>query len=286
MPINSLDHLMRKTTDGSVHSADWMLTTNIAFATGRWQDMSRTAVYPSPNLYPATNGALTWVDCNSSSDFSIPSGPDTPAGSGMTKHCIFGSAVSSSSSGIPGAFVLVDLQGYWPGISTNTTSPQTLSGTPTLRYNNGEGLRMYTVVTTTTGAGVPNISMSYTNQSGTAGRSLGQTIGTAASSPVGSIYNSVHQPFIPLAGGDTGVQNVASVTMSFATAGAIALCLAKPLLTIPLVTLSNIVERDFVNQLTSLPRIMNGACLTWLYYPGATTAINSNFYGSLEFVWG
>jgi hypothetical protein len=62
--------------------------------------------------------------------------------------------------------------------------------------------------------------------------------------------------------------------------------LAKPLITIPIVTISTVVERDFVNQLTTLPRVYNGACLTWLYYSGAAAAINSNFYGSLEMVWG
>jgi hypothetical protein len=284
MPINSLDHLMRKTTDGSLFSADWMLTTNIAFAAGRWQDMSRNGIYPSPNLYPGTS--LTWVDCNSSTAFAIPAGPDTVAGSGMTKHCIFGSAATAVTTGVPGMFVLVDLQGYWPGISTNTTSPQSLSGTPSLRYTNGEGLKLYPVVTTTTSTGTPNISISYTNQAGTSGRALGQTVTSVASSPIGSLYANLWAPFLPLAGGDTGVQNVASVTMSAATTGAIALCLAKPILTVPVATVSNMVERDFVNQFTSLPRIMNNACLTWLFYPGAATVINSNFYGSLEFVWG
>lgn len=288
MPINSLDHLMKKTTDGSLYSTDWMLTNNIAFTAGRWQDMSRAGVYPSPNLYPATNGSLTWVNCNSSTSFAIPAGANTIAGSGATKHLIFASATTASATGVPGALMLVDLQGYWPGISTAVTTQQNLSGTPTLRYTNGEGLKLYTVTTATTSAGTPNLSLSYTNQAGTTGRSLSQTTTLSATSPIGSIYNGTNQPFLPLSGGDTGVQNVASVTLS-TTAGAsasFALCLARPIVTIPLVTISNIVEKDLVNQFTSLPRIMNDACLTWLYLPGATTAINSNFYGSLEFVWG
>jgi hypothetical protein len=41
-----------------------------------------------------------------------------------------------------------------------------------------------------------------------------------------------------------------------------------------------------LNQLPSLPRVMDGACLTWLYFAGAATAANSNFYGSVEFGWG
>jgi len=69
-------------------------------------------------------------------------------------------------------------------------------------------------------------------------------------------------------------------------AGTAALVLAKPIMTIPLMALSIASERDFVNSLPSLPEIKDGACLTWLYFSGAATAANSNFYGSLEMGWG
>ena len=295
MTINSLDHLMRKTTDGSIHSVDWQFTTNRACVAGRWNCAGALNTAPGAvNTYPATNGALTWVDCNSSSEIAIPAGPSIDEASGFTRHLIYGSAMTAVSTGVPGILMLVDLQGYWPGISTNTLSEQVLSGTPTLRYPNGEGLKLYPVVTTVTSAGTPNIGLSYTNQAGTSGRTLSQTTLTAiASAAVGTLYHSQASaasgagPFLPLQNGDTGVQNVYSVTFGTATAtGAIALCLAKPLITIPLVTISNTVERDFVNQLPSLPRIYNNSCLVWLHYSHAATAINSNFYGSLETVWG
>lgn len=68
-------------------------------------------------------------------------------------------------------------------------------------------------------------------------------------------------------------------------AGTAALVLAKPLLTIPLTTAAVASERDFLNQLPSLPEIKDGACLTWLYFAGAATAASTNFYGSLELGW-
>jgi phage tail sheath gpL-like len=113
-----------------------------------------------------------------------------------------------------------------------------------------------------------------------------------ASAIVGHISHSGtaannYGPFLPLASGDTGVSNVASVTMSAAnTAGVMALCLAKPLLTLPLTTVSVAAERDLLNQLPSLPRVMDGACLTWLYFAGAATGASTNFYGAVEFGWG
>lgn len=56
-------------------------------------------------------------------------------------------AWSTAATGVPGTLMLVDLQGYWPGISNNTTSAQTLVGTPSLRYANGAGCRLYWVQT-------------------------------------------------------------------------------------------------------------------------------------------
>jgi hypothetical protein len=94
-------------------------------------------------------------------------------------------------------------------------------------------------------------------------------------------------PFLPLANGDTGIQNVASIQFSAAMgAGVGALCLARPILSIPLVVAGVATERDTLNQLPSLPKIPDGACLAWMYYAGAATAANTNFYGSLEYVWG
>lgn len=294
MPINSLDHLMRKTTDGSITGIDWQFTTSRACLANRWNDASAINTAPGPvNTYPATNGALTWVDCNASSEFALPLGETVDEAGGFTRHIIYGGALSASAAAVPGVLMLVDLQGYWPSISTNTTSPQSLSGTPTLRYPNGDGLKLYPVVVTNTSTGVPAISVSYTNQAGTSGRSLSHALTAGASSPVGLLYHYAPSgtafgagPFLPLQNGDTGVQNVASITMSAATAGTIALCLAKPLITIPIVQISTIVERDFVNQFTTLARVYNNACLTWLYYTGAAAGINSNVYGSLEMVWG
>lgn len=92
---------------------------------------------------------------------------------------------------------------------------------------------------------------------------------------------------MPLASGDYGVRSVQTLTLSAASlAGTAALVLAKPLLEIPLTTASVMTERDLLNQLPSLPKIDDGACLTWLYMAGAATAASTSFYGHTEQVWG
>jgi hypothetical protein len=141
------------------------------------------------------------------------------------------------------------------------------------------------------GATAQNISLSYSNTTPTSGRALPVTVAMTASAIVGHISHSGsasnnYGPFLPLASGDTGVSTVATVTFSAANTGTGALCLARPLLTLPLTTASVAAERDLLNQLPSLPRVMDGACLTWLYFAGAATAAATNFYGAVEVGWG
>jgi hypothetical protein len=290
MSINSLDGLMNRTTNGFTYSTDWQFTTSsTAAVAGRWVDTLRFA---NTFQYPNTSGNLAWVQCNSSSSIAIPSGPNVNQNS-ESKHVFFASAMSAVTTGVPGYLMLVDLQGYWANINGTTTSTQNLTGTPVPRYTNGEGCFLYAVTVTATGTGTPSYTISYTNSSGTPARTLPITVTAAASTPLGHIHNSTTAAaggglFLPLAGNDTGVANVASIAFSpaHATSGEFALCLAKPLLTIPLAVVNNLNERDYITQLPSLPEVKDDACLTWLYYPGAATAANSNFYGTIEFVWG
>jgi hypothetical protein len=45
-------------------------------------------------------------------------------------------------------------------------------------------------------------------------------------------------------------------------------------------------ERDLRNQLPSLPKIEDGACLAWMMFATAATSNNSPFNSSLDFAWG
>lgn len=293
MPFSSMDDLVSEITNGKFARFDWnKVTGGAAYTAGRWYDFSPLGGTPVANAWAGT--ALNWVTCTESTGngtqiFGIPHGGNV---STDTKHILNVAAVTGVATGVPGVLQLVDLQGYWPGISTNSAVAQNLVGTPTLRYANGAGCRLYFVITTGSGATAHNISLSYTNQAGTSGRALPVTVSMTASAITPHIAHSGtaannYGPFLPLAGGDTGVQNVASVTFSAASgAGAGALCLARPLLTLPLTTVSVAAERDLLNQLPSLPRIIDGACLVWLYFAGAATGASTNFYGSVEFGWG
>ena len=292
MPFSSMDDLINEMTSGKFSRADWnKLTGAAAYTAGRWFDMSNLSGTPVANAWAGT--ALAWRTCdeatgNGTQIFGIPHGgnvgPDT-------KHILNVSAVTAVATGVPAQLMLVDLQGYWPGISNNSGTAQTLTGTPSLRYTNGAGCRLFWVQTAAAGATAQNIALSYSNTVPTSGRALPVTVAMTASAIAGHISHSGtaannYGPFLPLASGDTGVSNVASVTMSAANTGTGALCLARPLLTLPITTASVAGERDLLNQIPSLPQVKDGACLVWLYFAGAATGATTNFYGSLEMAWG
>lgn len=292
MAFTSIDNLVSEIAAGKFWRTDWnKITGAAAYTAGRWYDMSALGGTPIANAWAGTS--LTYTPCdegtgNGTQIFGIRHGGDV---STDTKHVLNGAAITAVATGVPSQLMLVDMCGYWPGISMNSSSSQTLSGTPTLRWTNGVGVRAYLVIVTTSGATAHNLSMSYTDQDGNTGNSLPVTVSCTASAITPHVTHSGtaannYGPFLPLASGDYGIRNVASVQLSAASgAGTAALVLARPLLTIPLTTVSVASERDFVNQIPSLPLIPDDACLTWLLFTGGAVAASTNFYGSLEFAW-
>lgn len=292
MAIQSIDQLVSAISAGQTTRYDWnKITGGSAYAAGRWYDGSMLNALPIANAWAGT--ALNWRACDESTGngtqvFGIPHGGNV---SPLTKHLLNMNAWGTAATSVPGTLMLVDLQGYYPGISNNTTSAQTLVGTPTLRYTNGEGCRMYWVQTAVAGATAQNIALSYTDQAGNTGNALGATVAMTASGIAGHISHAGtaannYGPFLPLASGDTGVRSVQTVTFSAANTGTGALCIARPLAQITLSVAGLMTEKDLLNQIPSLPVIKDGACLVWLYGAGAATAASTTFAGGIEVVWG
>jgi hypothetical protein len=292
MAFQSLDHMIQKMSGGDQWRWDYGVHTGAAaFTAARWYDLSRGHRSGPSNTYPGTN--LTWVTCdestgNGTETFGFPHGGNV---SPATKHVINAGGFGNVATAV-GFLLLVDMQGYWPGIALNSSLSQTLSGTPSLRYTNGDGCRMYMVSTTAPTTGTPTLSVSYTNQAGTSGRSLGRTVAFTASAiqqhilHSGTAANNIG-PFLPLAAGDYGVRNAASVQLSSAMSGTgvAALVIAKPICSIPVTVGSSMVDRDLLTATPGLPLIKDGACLTWLYYSTAATAAGSTFQGYIDFAW-
>jgi hypothetical protein len=291
MAITSLNTLIAALAAGQRWRTDWnKITGGSAYTAGRSYDMSALNGHPIANAWAGT--ALTFTECdeatgNGTQIFGIRHGGNV---SSDVKNLLNLGAFSAAATGVPSTLILVDIEGYWPTISNNTTSAQTLSGTPSLRATNGVGTRLYWVQTGVAGATAQNIALSYTDQDGNTGNTLPVTVAMTASAIVGHISHAGiaannYGPFLPLASGDYGVRNVASVTFSAANTGTGALVLAKPIIEIPIGIQSLYHNKDTVSQIPSMPVITDGACLAWILVAGAATAASTTFIGHAEMVW-
>jgi len=216
--------------------------------------------------------------------------------SAMVKYLLNASCFSASATSCPAIFQLVDLLAFFPISTVTTTGAQTLLGVQTLpRYADGKGVMAYLVANMVMGAGTPTCQLSYTNPASTAGRLTPASpslpvINTTA--PSGQIMYSgtgvgKYGPFFPLQAGDNGILSVQTINFSATmTTGVVCLVLCKPIgLPLPLTTIGVPAERDYFNQLPSLPIIYDGACLSWLMYAGAATPVNTPYNPTIQTVW-
>lgn len=291
MAIQSINNIITSISGGKSYRYDWNKVWTGTATAGRAYDLSGFNGSPIANAWAGT--ALAFRECDESTGngtqvFGIPHGGNV---STDIKHLLNVGAITTAATGVPATLMLLDMEGYWPGITNNSLSAQTLTGTPSLRATNGAGCRLYWVQTSAAGATAQNLSLSYTDQDGNTGNALGATVAMTASGIVGHISHAGtgannYTPFLPLASGDSGVRNVASLTFSAANTGTGALVLARPLATIELGIVSAYHNKDLLGQIPSLPKIPDGACLTWIIINGGAIATNTTFAGHTEYVWG
>lgn len=219
---------------------------------------------------PGLNGDA--LDCSLAADATIAGAPKlTNPTSGnyyLTTYNV--------SSTVAHQHQLIDLIWYNTGLVVTTTTAQSIT-LPALASRdrngttNGEDWQAAIYVTTaTTNAGaVTNTTLSYTNESGTAGRTA-----TIASFPATAVAGA----FIPflLQAGDRGIRNIASITLgtSYVT-GAISLVLYRPVAaaSAPVANVGgNLMP---LNAQPTGAKLFNGTCIWPLYLASATTATTS-----------
>ena len=251
----------------------------------------------------ANNGGTYNVNISQTVTSQTITGTASPSGlytggnvSPSIKNVLNVSAYSGAATSAPTTLMLVDQVAMFTVSSVTTTGAQSFTGTQTLpRYATGAGLQAFIVPSVVMGAGSPTIQLGYTNAAGTAGRltpaSPSLPVATTTS-PVGSIIYSgtgagKYGPFVPLQAGDTGIRSIQSINLSATmTSGSLVVILAKPIFTLPITTIGVASERDLVNQLPSMPQIVDGANLQWLQFAGSSTPVNTAYYGSLDVAWG
>lgn len=184
------------------------------------------------------------------------------------------------------------------GTAINITDAGT--GTHTMsrllpRYTNGAGLNamFFNPASTAMGAATPNLSIGYTNSAQTGSRATPTVlpVGKTAASNSHILYTGAtgagkYNYAVPRASGDSGIAEINTIQNSTSyVSGTYTVALYKELARFPVTTLGVAAERDFLNQLPSLPRVYDGAALYFVVGSGAATPANSAFSGHLDFVF-
>jgi hypothetical protein len=202
------------------------------------------------------------------------------ATSPATQHLISLGGTSITSSGT-GTLILVDrvsdcllAHAETTGSITGVTATSRLESITTP----GDGCQIWCEVQTGFSAASNTITFTYTNQLGTGSRTT-QNMVTVASAIAGRSVNA--NLWQGLQAGDTGVRSIESLTLVSGTAtGQYAVCLVRPLASIPMPAVAQYVERDFVVELPNLEKIFDDSCLQLIYVP--TAAVTATLFGEIR----
>ena len=205
--------------------------------------------------------------------------PFTPASGGRDKHLI-GAGITTSASGV---YLLYDRLFHEGGLDATSIAAQTVQGSPAspalTRYTGGTGNIAFYEIYTQIGATSRTLTMTYTNQAGTSGRTS-----TAINIGGTSFREVTRMQRLPLAAGDSGIQSVQQIQLnvSTGTAGDFGITIAQPLAWIPVNMFGTMGWRDYTTGLPGIPVINPDACLSLMFIPVSNTVELSGLLSTVE----
>lgn len=261
MPLDSLDKVISGMRGPGIYNK----VSQTAKGAGTFHSLWKAAGLPSAGLNPPV-GAGHIPDSNTVG--AIPLSTFTVVQRKLSRVMIAGAT--------QGALMLYDRVAASSGLNSTLITAQTVSTPVLTRSVGGVGLELWLEVYTATGATAANVTVSYTNSSGVAGRS------STSAFPVSPVAGQMVQML--LQSGDAGVQSVQNVTLSASTgtAGDFGITLAKRLCEIPMVLLN--AGQVFDYAALGLPVLESGACLAGLVLCSGTGT--GQIIGSLSYSEG
>jgi hypothetical protein len=295
MGYSSYDDIIAELSAGKRFAESW----NKAFTTtpviSNWYDLWPVGGNPQAGTYPgAANAAVPWDD--TATGAFLHGGNVSPD----TKHVLTSATMTVSASTL---CVLYDRVLTYEASSISTVNQGFNNALPAQRYISAgqPGLKVMVTGQTLLGATASAFSqLRYTDQDGNTLQSMPVSFGVnvivSAAAPTTTLPARVVSPstaaatvsispFMPLASGDTGVRLINDVTFSANNTGTLAYVLCQPLVYIPILTNGVLTLFDNVQQVANLPRVYDGACLSYMSYANSNTT-NIIPGGRVEFGWG
>jgi len=267
---------------GAFHSCSFRKVPSQASLSGMFVDLSMAAGNPKPQYYsnsPFEAAVLDGLEGLFHGDNKSPE-----------QMFITETHIVTPTAGLVGNYILCDYLLFYPFIELDNLDPQVMVNDVTLpRYTDGDGVRVMAVVNAPT-AGSERFTFDYINQDGVAKTSPVQILSTAsigiASIPsMQPATGSVNAPFLALASGDTGVQQITGVTVTNAGGGLITLVLIKPLLNNTVYEINTSSELPAITMQSWMPQVYDGAYLNFIMQCSGSVA-GGTVSGRINYVWG
>ncbi len=275
--INDLSDLVNLLTNGSAQHYSVFVDSRIgasaapASITGQWVSLWKW------NKSTGANGANPPTGAGDAPTRTTQGAlKHTNAGSGKELWLLGIEAVSTQG----GTLMMYDRLVQTRGLSGTTITAQTVNSTALTRNTGGVGNQIWLEIYTQIGATATTVTVSYTNQAGTASKVTGAVVFGATNN-----REEARMIRLPLADGDTGVQSVQTVTVlaSTGTAGDFGITIVKPLVRGYIEGQASACFRDLLSGVPSMVTIADDACLALVWLPGNTTAPKIDFsYHAVE----
>lgn len=282
--IRGVKDLVDAELKGQTRNYFWRKTSSQTTTAKVWYDLAVAPGKPKAKLW-FDSAPYVAVPVAQSTDEGIMHGANVTPYTKYLRRLAVANPVTTAN---PLAMILCDYLLYYPSIDDSELEPQVMDNTATLpRYTDGNGVQMM-AVSLASRTGGATVTVSYTNQDGTAGRTATFVQGTSAA--IGAILGgsttttSTESPFIGLQGGDSGVRSVESVTMGTGDVGFFAIVLVKPLAHICIRGLDAPVEKDLLLDDMEMPIIYDDAYLNFICNPQGTLA-TTTLRGELKVMW-
>ena len=267
--LTDLSDLINRLTGGNNGTPEtqfWLKVPRVAGAAAQGPTAGRVTSMWQYDGYPAGGAVPTAAAIP---DLALQGAlPFTPPGGSREKFLISAGVMPS----VAGVFLLYDRLFHIGGLNATLTTAQTVQGNPAspalTRNTGGVGNIAWYEIYSLLGATSTTLTMNYTNQAGTSGRTATINIGAT------NFRESTRVQRIPLAAGDSGIQSINTVqlTATTGTAGNFGITIAQPLAWIPVGSAGTGGWRDYTTGLPGIPAIHPDACLALAYITNGTTA--------------
>jgi hypothetical protein len=271
--------------EGRTRFASFVKTPSQTTASGIWFDLSMSPGNPVPQYYFAT--PLAAQPMARSTDGGLDHGqPVAPAGMRKYLHKLMLQSVTATAA--PLAMRLLDYLMYYPGVAMDTGVQDMTNAAALPRSVGGAGVQIMAVEQSSY-IGSATMQVRYTNSAGVAGR-LSPVVTLNTQIAAGTVATSAPAtagaggPFVPLAHGDSGVQQIDGIEFFTGDVGLLALVLVRPLAAVCVAEITSPVEVDLLQELGYLPQVEDDAYLNFIAKPVGTLA-SAPIRGDITTLW-